>query len=75
MGKGVDQSHCGVSVGNSRVHDLTFVEDVVILAASLDFLVLGFEALHEEAQPLRLQASWTKIKLQVFRALKVDSTI
>ncbi len=35
LGRAVDQSHCGASVGNTRVTDLVFADDAVILAESL----------------------------------------
>ncbi len=32
LGKVADQSHCGASVGNTKVNDLVFADDAVILA-------------------------------------------
>lgn len=74
LGRAVDQSHCGASVGNTTVTDLVFADDAVILAESLEVLVLALEALHEEAKPLGLQVSWAKTKVQVFGGL-LDETV
>ena len=70
----VDQSHCGASIGNTRVTDLVFADDAVILAESLEVLVMALEALHEEAKPLGLKVSWAKTKAQVFGGL-LDDTV
>ena len=70
----VDQSHCGASVGNTKITDLVFADDAVILAESLEVLVLALEALHEDAKPLGLQVSWPKTKVQVFGGL-LDETV
>ncbi len=57
LGKVTDQSHYGASVGNSKVSNLVFADDAVILAESLDVLVMALEILHEEAKPLGLEVS------------------
>ena len=62
----VDQSRCGASVGNFKVTDLDFADDAVILAESLEVLVLALETFQEEAKPLGLKVSWVKTKIQVF---------
>ena len=74
LGKVVDQSHCGASVGNAKITDLVFADDVVILAESLEVLMLALEALHDDAKPLGLQVSWPKTKVQVFVGL-LDETV
>ncbi|KAG0716601.1 LINE-1 reverse transcriptase [Chionoecetes opilio] len=66
LDKVVDQSDCGASVGNTKITDLVFADDVVIFAESLEVLVMALEALHEEAKPLGLEVSWLKTKVQVF---------
>ncbi len=52
-----------------KVTDLVFADDAVLLAESLDVLVMALEALHEEAKPLGLEVSWTKTKVQTFGGL------
>ncbi|KAG0721777.1 hypothetical protein GWK47_000643 [Chionoecetes opilio] len=47
---------------------------VLLFAESLEVLVMALEALHEEAKPLGLEASWLKTKVQVFRSL-LDETV
>ena len=74
MGRVTDQSHCGASVGNTRVTDLIFADDAVLLAESLEVLVMALEVLHEEAKPLGLKVSWTKTKVQAFGGL-LDDTV
>ncbi|KAG0714118.1 hypothetical protein GWK47_014747 [Chionoecetes opilio] len=64
LGKAVDQSDCGESLGNTKITDLVFADDAVIFAESLEILVMALEALHEEAQPLRFEVSWLKTKVQ-----------
>ncbi|KAG0716932.1 Retrovirus-related Pol polyprotein from type-1 retrotransposable element R2 [Chionoecetes opilio] len=66
LGKVVDQSDCGASLGNIKITDLVFADDAVIFAESLEVLVMAPEALHEEAKPLGLEVSWLKTKVQVF---------
>ena len=73
LGKVVDQSHCGASVGDIRVTDLAFADDAVLLAESLDVLVMALEALNEEAKPLGLKVSWIKTKIQAFGNLLDDA--
>ncbi|KAG0710610.1 hypothetical protein GWK47_022433 [Chionoecetes opilio] len=61
--------------------DLVFADVAVILAESLEVLVMALEALHKEAKPLyRLEISWLKIKVQLPVVLllnpeKVDAVI
>ena len=74
LGKAVDQSLCGASVGNTKITDLVFADDAVILAESLDVLAMALEVLHEEAKPLGLRVSWTKTKVQAFGGL-LDDTV
>ncbi|KAG0721849.1 Mitochondrial ribonuclease P protein 1 [Chionoecetes opilio] len=66
LGKVVDQSDCGASLGNTKITDLVFADDAVIFAESLEVLVMALEALHEEAKPLGLEVSWLTTKVQVF---------
>ena len=70
----VNESHCGASVGNTKITDLVFADDTVIFAESLEVLVMVLEALHEEAKPLGFQVSWPKSKVQVFGVL-LDETV
>ena len=48
LGRVVEQSHCGASVGNTKITDLVFADDAAIFAESLEVLVMALEALHEE---------------------------
>ena len=73
MDRVVDQSHCGASIGNFKVTDLDFADDAVILAESLEVLVLALETFQEEAKPLGLKVSWVKTKVQVFGDLLDDA--
>ena len=50
----VEQSHCGASVGNTKITDFVFAEDAAIFAESLEVLVMAPEALHEVVKPLGL---------------------
>ncbi|KAG0713021.1 hypothetical protein GWK47_017152 [Chionoecetes opilio] len=65
LGKVVDQSDCGTSLGNTKITDLVFADDAVIFAESLEVLVMALDVLHEEAKPLGLEVSWLKTKVQV----------
>ena len=73
LGKVVDQSHCGASVGNTKITDLAFADDAVLFAESLDVLVMALNTLHEEAKPLGLKVSWIKTKVQEFGDLLDDA--
>ncbi len=53
--------------------DLVFADDAVLLAESLDVLVMALEALHEEAKPLGLEVSRTNTKVQAFGGLLGDT--
>ena len=46
LGRVVDQSHCGASVGNTKITDLVFADDAVIFAESLEVLVRFGEVPH-----------------------------
>ncbi|KAG0727692.1 Replication stress response regulator SDE2 [Chionoecetes opilio] len=48
LGKVVNQSDCGASLGNTKITDLVFADDAVLFAESLEVLVMALEALHEE---------------------------
>ena len=74
LGRVVEQSHCGVSVGNTKITDLVFADDAAIFAESLEVLVMALEALHEEVKPLGLKVSWAKTKVQVFGGV-LDETV
>ncbi|KAG0725535.1 Alpha-N-acetylglucosaminidase [Chionoecetes opilio] len=74
LGKVVDQSDCGASLGNTKITDLVFADDAVIFAESLEVLVMALEALHKEAKPLGLEVSWLQTKVQVFGGL-LDETV
>ncbi len=74
LGKVADQSHCRASVGNTKVSDLVFADDTVILAESLEDLLIALEVLHEKVKPLGLEVSWTKTKVQAFGGL-LDDTV
>ena len=66
LGRSVEGSSCGTSIGNFKLTDLDFADDAVIFAETLEVLELALEALHEETKPLGLKVSWTKTKIQDF---------
>ena len=74
LGRVIEQSHCGASVGNTEITDLVFADDAAIFAESLEVLVMALEALHEEVKPLRFKVSWAKTKVQVFGGV-LDETV
>ena len=41
LGRVVEQSHCGASVGNTEITDLIFADDAAIFAESLAVLVMA----------------------------------
>ena len=43
LGRVVEQSHCGASVGNTEITDLVFADDAAIFAESFEVLVMGLE--------------------------------
>ena len=57
LGRVMEQSHCGKSVGNTEITDLVFADDAPIFAESLQVLVMALEALHEKTKPLGLKVS------------------
>ncbi|XP_069977674.1 uncharacterized protein [Penaeus vannamei] len=83
LGRASVQSPCGATLGNIKVTDLDFADDVAIISKSLETLVVALDAFSNEAKPLSLEVSWTKIqdfghlsrelfgwtKLHVFKAL------
>ena len=72
MGRVVDQSHCGPSVGN-KMTDLVFSNDAVIFAESLDNLVMALEVLHKETKLLKLKVSWPKTKVQILGGILYET--
>ena len=54
LGRTVEQSHCGVSAGNTEITNLVFADDAVIFGESLEVLVMTLETLHEETKLLGL---------------------
>ena len=54
QGRVVEQSHFGVSVGNTEITDLVFADDAAIFDESLEVLVMALETLHLEVKPLGL---------------------
>ncbi len=60
LGRTVDGSSCGTSVGDFKVTDINFADDsvTVIFAETLEVLVLALETLSEESKPLGLTVSW-----------------
>ena len=70
LGRVVDQSHCGASVGNSKITDFVFADEAVVFGESLEILVMPLEALHKEVKPLEVQVSWPKASR--FRCLKTN---
>ena len=66
LGRVVDQSHCGTSIGNTKITDLVFTDDAVVFAESLEVQVMALKALHEEAKPLGFRVFSPKIKVPVF---------
>ena len=46
LGRVVEQSHCGASVGNTDITDLVFADDAAIFAESLEDLTMALEARH-----------------------------
>ena len=70
----LERSSCGASFGNVKISDLDFADDAVIFAETLDILLGAFEVLNEESEPLGLQVSWVKTKIQAFNDI-LDATI
>ncbi|XP_069992369.1 uncharacterized protein [Penaeus vannamei] len=58
--------HCGATLGNIKVTDFDFADDVAILCESLEFLVVALDAFSDEPKSLGLEVSWTKTKIQDF---------
>ena len=69
LGRVVDQSNCGALVGNTKITDFVLSDNAVIFAASLEALLMTFEALHKEGKNFALQVSLPKTKVHVFGGL------
>jgi len=61
-----ERSSCGASFGNIKISDLDFSDDAVIFEETLDILMGALGVLNEELEPLGLQISWVKTKIQAF---------
>ena len=61
-----ERSSSGTLFGNVRISDLDFAGDAVIFVETLDILLGALEVLNEESEPLGLQVSWVKTKIQAF---------
>ena len=51
-------------MGIFKISDLDFADDAVIFAVTLTILLGAHEVLKEESEPLGLQVSWVKTKIQ-----------
>ena len=74
LGRTSERSSCGASLGNVKISDLDFADDAVIFAETLDILLGALEVLNEESEPLELQVSWVKTKIQAFNDI-LDAAI
>ena len=68
LGSAANQSHCGASVGNTKITDLVFADDAVIFAESLEVLLIALEVLYEETKPLGLQFSGPRLRFRCLEA-------
>ena len=57
LGRMLERSSCGASLGNVKISDLDFA-DAVILEETVDILLGALEVLNEESELLGLQVSW-----------------
>lgn len=69
IGRATSQSQCGATLGNIKITDLDFADDVAILSEFLGSLIAALDAFSNEAKPLGLRVSWTKTKIQNFGGL------
>ena len=56
----------GHPIGNFKLTDLDFVDDVVIFVDTLEVLELALKKLHEVIKRLGLKVSWVKTKILNF---------
>lgn len=52
FGKNADQSRFGAFVGNTKMANLVFINNIVLLIEFLEVLVMASWVLHEEVKPL-----------------------
>ena len=64
MGK----TDCGTSLGEAMITDLDFSVDFLIFGETLEFLMGALDTLSAESEPLGLNVSLIKIKIQKFVA-------
>ncbi|XP_076039467.1 uncharacterized protein LOC143024540 [Oratosquilla oratoria] len=69
LGRVVDQCRCGASTSNTKVIDIVFANDALLLTKSLGVLVPALESLLRVTRILGLQISWTKTRVQKFGGL------
>lgn len=68
----VIQSRCGPTLGNTKVNDPDFADDVAILSESLEARDGALDVFTGESKPLGLEVYWTKI--QDFRGMLGEPT-
>ena len=73
MGETVGNTDCGVSMGDARITDLDFADDIAIFAETLEALVTALDTLSIESRPLGLKVSWIKTKIQKFVGFFVEN--
>ena len=74
LGRMSERSSCGASFGNVKISDLDFTDDAVIFVETLYILLGALGVLNEESEPLGLQVSWVKTKIQAFNDI-LDTAI
>lgn len=63
----LNQIHSAASIGNTSAINIFFCRRFI------GVLIMALEALHEEANPLGLQVSWDKSKVQLFGGLLAET--
>ena len=58
----MEETHGGISLGDARITNLDFADDVVIFVETLEALLHALDTLSMESKLLRLKVFWIKTK-------------
>ena len=60
LGERVQKTDCGILLGDAKITDLDFADDVVIFTETLEVLLHAFDTMNMDSAPIGLRVSQIK---------------